>query len=158
LNNFYQTNLDNYKDGELTYQLPQMTPGIHTLSLKAWDVLNNSSQKQISFKVLDGNAPVIGKTISYPNPTNGDTKFFFEHNINGEILSITIDIYNIAGLPVSKIETAIEPAGFTSGSIPWDGTGLGGKLLPGGIYLYRITLNSSKGSTQSETKKLIITK
>ncbi len=42
LNNFYEGDLDTYGQGYVRFQLPQMDPGVHSLLIKAWDVLNNS--------------------------------------------------------------------------------------------------------------------
>lgn len=39
------------KSGEIKYQLPSLPEGSYTLSLKIWDVWNNSTTKSISFKI-----------------------------------------------------------------------------------------------------------
>ena len=43
LNNFYESDLDNYQRGTVRFQLPPLAPGPHSLRIKAWDVVNNSS-------------------------------------------------------------------------------------------------------------------
>ena len=44
LNDFYEGELNSYQQGVVRFQLPELEPGMHTLKIKAWDVLNNSSE------------------------------------------------------------------------------------------------------------------
>ena len=44
LNNYYEADLDQYGQGYARFQLPELEPGIHSLKIKAWDILNNSSE------------------------------------------------------------------------------------------------------------------
>jgi flagellar hook assembly protein FlgD len=132
---------------------------MHTLTLKAWDIFNNSSVAEINFKVIDGTTPAIEKVKCYPNPLNKSTSnltFTFEHNINNEQLDVTIWIYDMAGMLVSKLYSNIQPAGYTSGPIVWDNSSASGSLPSKGMYLYRITINTKNGEVQSDAKKLII--
>jgi hypothetical protein len=155
LNNYYQTSLNDYQNGEAVFQLPQMNPGIHTISLKAWDINNNSATAEISFRVVDDNAPIFGKVYCYPNPVNPSVNpvtFFFEHNKKDQTLDVTIDIYNTTGSLVAKLQKNIQSSGFTSGPVEWDG----GQILSKGIYIYRITMSTEDGTAQSDAKKLII--
>ncbi|MFM2314142.1 MAG: hypothetical protein RLZZ04_3418, partial [Cyanobacteriota bacterium] len=41
LNNAFSYRTNSYQSGELQFQLPVLSPGKHSLKLKAWDVLNN---------------------------------------------------------------------------------------------------------------------
>ncbi|MGB3606266.1 type IX secretion system sortase PorU, partial [Psychroserpens sp.] len=43
LNDYYEASLDDYQNGKLNYLFRDLETGIHTLTLKAWDVYNNSS-------------------------------------------------------------------------------------------------------------------
>jgi hypothetical protein len=159
LNNYYQTDIDNFQKGEVEFKMPEVTPGLHTLSLKVWDIFNNSTTAELSFRVLDEKTPNFGKVYCYPNPVNSSlqkTSFVFEHNKSDQSLEITIDIYNMTGKPVAKLQTTIQTTGFTSGPIEWDGTGSGGQLVPKGIYIYKITMYTKDGIAQSDAKKLII--
>jgi hypothetical protein len=44
LNDYYQTSQDSYQGGEVIYQMNDLSTGYHTLSVKIWDVFNNSSE------------------------------------------------------------------------------------------------------------------
>ncbi len=43
MNEFYETEVDNYMKGTAARKVRDITPGLHTLTFKAWDVYNNSS-------------------------------------------------------------------------------------------------------------------
>ena len=51
LNDFYESNVDNYQRGKIKYPLSNLEEGIHTLRVKVWDVFNNSSQAYTEFLV-----------------------------------------------------------------------------------------------------------
>ncbi|HVF96469.1 MAG TPA: type IX secretion system sortase PorU, partial [Flavisolibacter sp.] len=53
LNSFYESDLDNYQKGSLRFQLPSLAPGPHSLHIKAWDVVNNSSEHVLNFTVVN---------------------------------------------------------------------------------------------------------
>ncbi|MEM9680271.1 MAG: type IX secretion system sortase PorU, partial [Bacteroidota bacterium] len=53
LNDYYQANVDDYQNGTVTFAFRDLEPGLHTLSLRAWDVYNNSSTAEIQFNVFD---------------------------------------------------------------------------------------------------------
>lgn len=41
LNDFFTYDFGDYRSGSLGYTLPELTEGEHSLSFRAWDVLNN---------------------------------------------------------------------------------------------------------------------
>ncbi|TMP34439.1 hypothetical protein CWB97_23060, partial [Pseudoalteromonas citrea] len=51
LNSFYTADIDSYQKGSISFQLPSLTTGWHTLKLKAWDILDNSNESTLSFLV-----------------------------------------------------------------------------------------------------------
>ena len=51
LNDFYEADLDTYKSGRISYPFYDLEEGNHTLSLKVWDVYNNSEKSEIEFVV-----------------------------------------------------------------------------------------------------------
>ena len=92
LNDYYSADTDSYQTGKVTYPFYDLTKGHHTLSLKVWDVFNNSSEKTIDFYVSDANEFSLSELINYPNPFYGSTAFYFEHNKAGELLDIELQI------------------------------------------------------------------
>ena len=51
LNDYYTSDLNTYQSGQVKYPFNTLDPGQHTISVKAWDVNNNSSDVKMSFIV-----------------------------------------------------------------------------------------------------------
>ncbi|HYG53289.1 MAG TPA: type IX secretion system sortase PorU, partial [Flavobacteriales bacterium] len=59
LNDKYEADKDSYQSGSVKYQLEELTPGEHTLKVKAFDVYNNSGEKEIKFTVSEQTEMVL---------------------------------------------------------------------------------------------------
>jgi hypothetical protein len=156
LNSYFQTDIDNFKKGSVTYKLPKLAPGIHTISFKIWDIFNNSSQAEIKFNVQNESNLKIQRIYNYPNPLIDHTYFFFEHNQNADELNVTIQIFNMTGSKVKELNSIISPGGFTSEPIFWNGCDQSGNKIKRGIYLYRVILRSINGVVTSASQKLVV--
>ncbi len=53
LNEYYQADVDDFTKGTLNYKLRDLEDGLHTLTVKAWDVYNNSSTRKFSLLLLE---------------------------------------------------------------------------------------------------------
>lgn len=80
LNDYYESELDNYKRGKVKYPYAKLTEGRHTLKVKAWDVHNNSSEDYTEFIVANDAKLALSHVYNYPNPFTTHTEFMFEHN------------------------------------------------------------------------------
>ena len=80
LNDFYEADLNSYQQGRIHFQLPALTAGLHSLKIKAWDVLNNSSEIILEFSVSKMKNLFLDHVLNYPNPFTTKTQFWFEHN------------------------------------------------------------------------------
>jgi hypothetical protein len=158
LNDFYETDLNSYKSGVVNYPLSNLAPGKYTLTVRAWDALNNPGEATVEFTVLDGDNLSIEKVINYPNPTSGLTRFSFEHNRINEELDITISIYTYHGKLVKTIEQKRVTSSFKEDNIIWDGLTDGGYELQSGIYIYNLRVSDNKGDKKSVSRKLVILK
>jgi flagellar hook assembly protein FlgD len=142
--------------GRINYDLSGLTDGIHYLTVKAWDNFNNSSEKTISFKVMTGNNFIISNLINYPNPFFNETFITLEHNRPDVDLEVRIDIYSIDGRIIRTIKTHVEPTGYTLPPVSWDGNEQGGRKAGRGVYLYIVTIVTSKGESAKATGRLVI--
>lgn len=156
LNNYFESEIDNYKKGSINYQLPRIESGKHTLSLKAWDIFNNSTIAEITFQVIDSSGLAIKNLHNYPNPFSGSTTFTFEHNQPGKILDAELQIYHITGKMMIRERMAITGDGFTSGPIFWNGSNNYLQKLDKGIYIYRFLFRYNGKEIISESKKMIV--
>lgn len=153
LNDLFQADLNSYNSGTVNYQFNNLSDGIHTLKIKAWDVLNNSSEKEVEFKVNTGLK--ISRVYNYPNPVTDETHFVFEHNQYGELFDVTISIYDLQGRLVDRMDKSVLSDGLSSNSVTWNPASRG-IYLPKGIYVYRITATSSEGFSASGSGRMLI--
>ncbi|NRD20967.1 type IX secretion system sortase PorU [Winogradskyella eckloniae] len=164
LNNYYQANVDDYTNGTLTYPFRDLEPGLHTLSLKAWDVYNNSSLSEIQFTVFDKDEElVINNVLNYPNPFVSYTEFWFNHN-SSEPLDISVQIFTVSGKLVRTLngqtsadECCKSGVSSLSRSIVWDGRDDFGEKIGKGVYVYKLKVKSDRLNKQVEKiQKLVI--
>lgn len=158
LNDFYTANLDSYQAGEVRYQFQNLSPGPHTLSLKVWDVNNNSSTAQIDFVVQTKEEPVLQHVLNYPNPFTTRTEFMFEHNQSCSSLDVQVQIFTVSGRLVKTIAQEVPTSGFRVNGIFWDGRDDFGDELARGTYLYRLRVQTPDGAYAEQTEKLVILK
>lgn len=155
LNDHYRPDANTFQSGEITYPLGPFTNGVHTLSLRAWDIFNNSSEKTITFQVNTGAMLIIGDAYAYPNPSNGGTYFMFTHNKPGATLDVNIQIFNLMGQPVRTILDTFTTESTESRAIWWSGLDESGNELSPGFYVYMIRARSDDGYESTATQKLI---
>lgn len=158
LNNSYQTEPDTYKKGTVRYFLSNIPEGKHQLSLKAWDVYNNSSESEIEFLVINGNKMQLEDLVAYPNPFSEETNIFFEHNRGNEELDITIDFFDLSGKHVNRVQQKYQSEGYRAGPFKWDGKSSTGSEIPPGMYIYRISVTSAEGHSRTSSEKLVLIK
>ena len=156
LNQFYDAPLSKDEYGYLSYKFYNLNEGEHVLTLRAWDIYNNSSTATITFNVVNGKIINIENVANYPNPMEDNTNFTFEHNQKDNEIDVEIRIYDVMGQLVKTISehrygttARIEP-------IKWDGTSDGGSSLPSGVYIYYITVRNSQNEETSGYSKLVI--
>ncbi len=156
LNDYYQSDLNSYKSGTIHYQLQNLSPGRHTLTLKAWDIYNNSSQAYTEFVVENSSSLGIAHLLNYPNPFTTHTQFFFEDNRCCEQLDVQIQIFTVTGKQVKNITEKVTLTGFRSDPIDWDGKDDFGNNIGRGVYVYHLKVRGEDGSTADKYEKLVI--
>ncbi|WP_340111303.1 type IX secretion system sortase PorU [Maribellus mangrovi] len=153
LNNYYQANADDYTSGSIAFPLSNLSVGLHTLKLKAWDVANNSSEVEVEFMVTGDF--IISGVSAYPNPASDYTYFVLEHNQAGASLDVIIDIYDINGRSIDRFQTTVGSSGSTTNPIRWDLAELKIPATPG-IYIYRAMVQNREGLIASKSGKITI--
>ncbi len=155
LSQAFRSEPNSYQRGRVEWTLGDLAPGPHTLTVRAWDVLNNVSTASLDFIVSDDRRLELRNVFNYPNPTTGPTRFVFEHNQPaGTPARVQLRIYTLAGRPVRTLDgnetlpTGKLPANLVM--IPWDGRDEDHDRLATGIYLYRLRVEIERpdGSRQ----------
>ena len=164
LNDYYESDLDKYQSGSLKYPVSKLAPGDHTVKLKVWDILNNSTETEIAFTVKESSELVIDHVLNYPNPFTTHTDFYFEHNQGQQPLDVLLQVYTISGKLVKSFEfltadqTQIKPGSFRVGPIAWDGLDDFGDRIGRGTYFYRVKVKTADGRSKEAYQKLVILK
>jgi hypothetical protein len=158
LNDYYNADLDTYQSGSLRYNLTNLEPGEHSLTLKVWDVNNNSSESTINFEVRLSEEFALDHVLNYPNPFTTNTSFFFEHNQACNALEVQIQIFTVSGKLVKTINEDVFNECFRSDGIAWDGRDDFGDQLAKGVYIYNLSVTNSENKKASKIEKLVLLK
>lgn len=157
LNDYYLAEVDDFTKGTLNYRLRDLEEGLHTLTLKAWDVYNNSSTAEIQFVVAGSNDLKIERVLNYPNPFVSYTEFWFNHNRPFEPLEVQVQVFTVTGKVVWSRNQIVNTEGFLSREITWDGRDDFGDRIGKGVYVYKLTVKSTLTNKKVEKfEKLVI--
>ena len=157
LNDYYQTKLDDYTNGNLRFPLRNLTAGMHTISFTAWDVYNNPVTSEIQFVVVGDESLTLTHVLNYPNPFSTYTQFWFSHNRPYEPLDVQVQVMTITGKVVWTKNQIVTTEGFLSREITWDGKDDFGDRIGKGVYIYKLTVRSSLTNKKAEKyEKLVI--
>ena len=157
LNEFYTSDLDNYRKGVVEFPLNDLSVGEHTITFKIWDVFNNSSESVISFVVTDDASIIISDFVNYPNPFAGSTEFYFQNNQSGQMIDLSIDIYSITGMHIRSINRSVYNDGYRIGPINWDGKSKNGDNLSAGLYIAKLNIDLENGMFETKSIRIAIT-
>ena len=157
LNSFYQSDVDSYQSGVVKYPLNKLSEGSHQITIKVWDILNNSSIANIDFIVAKSEKTMISEILNYPNPFSEFTNFIFEHNLQCSQMDITIQIFDNTGRLVRVLNSEVKDPGFriANSELVWYGTSSGGNKLSNGIYSYRLIVNTDNHQSVSKSGKIV---
>lgn len=156
LNDYYVADLNTYQSGKIRYPFNELSEGTHRLSLKVWDVQNNSSISYTDFIVAKQAELALTHILNYPNPFTTKTKFFIEHNQCCTNLKVVIQIYTIAGKMVKSFSETINNDGFRFDGIEWDGKDEFGDKLARGVYVYKVSVTDGSKKKADKIEKLVI--
>ena len=157
MNDYYETELDNYKKGKLQFPFRNLAVGLHTITFKAWDVYNNPITAEIQFIVVGDETMTLTNVLNYPNPFVNYTQFWFTHNHPFEPLEVQVQVMTITGKIVWTKNQLVNTDGFLSREISWDGRDDFGDKIGKGVYVYKLTVKSSLTNKKTEKfEKLVI--
>lgn len=157
LNEYYQAEVDDFTRGRASYSLRDLEEGLHTLTIRAWDVYNNSSTAEIQFVVAGDDKLEITRVLNYPNPFVNYTEFWFNHNRPFEPLEVQVQVFTVTGKVVWTRNQIVSTDGFLSREITWDGRDDFGDRIGKGVYVYKITVKSTLTNQRVEKfEKLVI--
>lgn len=152
LNENFVADLNSYTSGSISYKLPEIEEGKHSMTFRVWNLMNVSTSKTIDFEVVKGLAPMIFSVTNVPNPVINDTRFVIEHDRPETILNATVDLFDLTG---KKIWSRTQP---TIDDIYWNVSMSDGVNIQPGMYIYKISISTANSGVYSKTNKMIILK
>ncbi len=160
LNDFYEPVTDKTGEGIVRFQIDGLEEGPHDIIVKAWDILNNSSESRQEFTVVDSEENFLKNVFNFPNPFSTQTAFTFEHNFTNTSLKILVEIYSVSGKLIKTINSQRFAQNKRIQDISWNGTDDYGSRIGKGVYLYKIKVHAPELNTsrESDFQKLVILK
>ncbi|KAF0233014.1 MAG: hypothetical protein FD181_3826, partial [Prolixibacteraceae bacterium] len=152
LNDYFQASKDKYTEGSIVFPLTKLSEGNHTLKIKVWDVMNNSSEKEIQFVVKDEFR--IESVVCYPNPMQEQTSFVFTHNQPDETFTVDLEVFQSTGARIDLIPVTVSSQGTESLPLEWTPSSRAVRMRPG-VYIYRLSVTTSGGKTGSASGRLV---
>ena len=145
--------------GSISYQLNDLPEGMHTLTLSVWDAHNNMSEKTITFNVTTGAVPEITapENLDIYCAFDGlNMNFYVRHNRLGAEVSVAIEVYDLMGRCLWQSGPSGGNGMSTVTPVTWNMQDNGGTRVPGGIYIYRATINADGVQMATKSKKLAV--
>ena len=155
LNNYFVQEFGDFTRGTVSYVLPELESGSHTLTFRAWDVLNNTNAVSLNFVVDPTVAPNMFNLTASQNPARTSTNFLISYDLVGTECDFTLEVFDFSGRRVwYHQEQGSSPSGLYT--IPWNlCTNAGAKLFTG-IYFYRCQMTCGNSKKVSKTQKIVI--
>lgn len=153
LNDYFQYDKDSFTSGKITFPLTGLPEGEHVLTVKVWDVLNNSTEKEIHFVVKDDFR--IENISCYPNPMSDVTHFVFTHNQPDEKMDVTLEVFTSSGERMDMVQTSVASKGNETLPLDWTPASRNVRMRPG-VYVYRITATTNKKTTSASGRLVYV--
>ena len=155
LNDYFTGEFGNYQRGVVSFTLPALSEGQHSLLFRAWDTLGNPSTSTLDFVVDPSLKPRLLELMTSNNPATTQTTFLLSYDRPGSVCEFTVEVFDFTGrLLWSHAETGSNDTGFYA--IPWNLTTGSGFPLGSGIYLYRARVKCDNSEEATASQKLIV--
>ena len=158
LNDYFEADMGSQGRGTITYRIPNLEEGDYILTLKVWDIYNNSGVASIAFRVADSQQMALEDPLCFPNPVAGEAYFSFGHNQVGNNMDVQIRIYDITGRLVAILREQVQGTSARSNPIYWNGCASNGSKLSKGLYIYSVIANNDQGEQAVVTSKFIVSR
>ena len=142
--------------GFVYYPLEDLAEGTHTLRFKVWDTFANSSERTISFNVVNGLKPELYDVYTTSNPASAEANFYLRHNRPDAMITVTLEVYNLMGQLVWSTQQSGRSDMFTSFPITWDLTDSSGRRVQRGIYVYKAGISTDGIQESTKAKKIAV--
>ncbi|MDO4461300.1 MAG: type IX secretion system sortase PorU [Bacteroidia bacterium] len=158
MDDYYSIISSDPETGRIVYQLDNLTPGIHKVSLKAWDNMGNSTTETVSI-LIASQAQIQFDGISLSKESHsvgsGTYTLHFYHNNASAANSIYLSIYSVDGKLMGSAQTTLPTGTTDSGSLTLSDLFSSSLSLPRGVYILNAQVEGSNGRMGDFTRKLV---
>ncbi len=154
LNGNFRQYAGDYTKGIVTFSIPELPEGKHTLMLRAWDVMNNSKTVYLGFKVVNDLKPEFSVDVT-DSPARESTTFVITHDRPGQGTKVSVQVFSSDGTSQWVGTTADSSASGVT-TITWNLHSSSGQRMQPGLYFVRATVSSGQGSGSASCKLVIV--
>lgn len=131
----YQAGED-FREGGLQVDLPDLTPGPHQVEVEAWDTHNNWSTAAVDITVGATDGVVLRDVLFHPNPMA--RVGHFSYSLSSPAERVEISLFSLAGRRVARLAA---PGRMGHNLCLWQPD----PVPAGGTYIYRIAASTATG-------------
>ncbi|MDD4559400.1 MAG: type IX secretion system sortase PorU [Candidatus Cloacimonadaceae bacterium] len=149
---YFTYDVDSAVSGTLTFPMPTLDEGPHTIQLIAFDNFNLPSVATTHFIAKDSGPISLQNLLIYPNPMKKDAHITF---IISESAEVTVEIFTMSGRRIRRIETTAQQ-GFNK--IPFDGRDQFNDKLANNTYFFRVKAKTQDGKSTEARDRFVVYK
>ena len=151
INEYFTSADDSYQKGQVSYLMNSLSDGPHSLTFRAWDLLNNSTTKSLNFIVEAGLDPSIYSVTTYPNPIRslGTLNMVVHYDQPDELIETEVYLLNTNGQLIWK-QTQDNPDQIS--------INIGEIGLQAGVYFYSVRIKAEGSKYSRSSGKIIVTR
>jgi hypothetical protein len=129
---------------------------MHELTVKVWDVANNSATESTHFVVASSLEVALLEVLAYPNPATDHVAFRVTGNQACRPADVSLQVFDVRGGLVYEDFFAGEVLGFRDDVFQWDLKPSRGSAVPPGVYVFRVTWQNETGDAAQYADKLVV--
>ncbi|HWR83876.1 MAG TPA: type IX secretion system sortase PorU [Candidatus Deferrimicrobium sp.] len=146
---------DAYTSGKLSFPLADLEVGRHTMKIKAWDNVNNSTSMELAVEMAGEERLAIIDLLNYPNPMKDSTRFsaYLSHPVE----QFYLEIFSLSGRKIKQFGPYRPQPGYYD-DIVWQGRDDSGDRVATGVYIYKATAIAAGNGEKAESfGKVVVT-
>lgn len=149
LNEFFTSADGSYQKGQVSYLMQELAAGAHSLTFRAWDLLNNSTTVALNFIVEKGADPNIYSVVTYPNPVqaSGILNMVVNYDQPDMVVQTEIYVYDMSG------RLMWQQSQKNPDQVQLNLSEMG--LYPG-LYMYNIRIKTENSGYSSKSGKIVV--
>jgi len=157
LNSFYKASASVKNTGTITYPIPALSEGKHTLTFRVWNILNNVAVESFEFEVEKKLPRTYDLNVNKnPAKIGTGTSFAFSHSKPENHLELNVSVFDLSGRLVWSYKKTASSDLMCTQEILWNLKNDKGIYVQPGVYLYNACVKSEGSVETTQTKKMIV--